>query len=188
MYEQISAKSFNASFRARTLATVVIALGMAFAANLAFGCANPLVAKQGGVRMLPGFAQAYQESQTGSNSIAGLWHVSYTSGGQPFYDALDQWHGDGTEFENADVAPGGGNICLGVWKQDAHGNVKLNHIGWTFDSDGNGSGYFTLTETNRVGKNGKTYQGHFDYKQYDVNGKLLGEATGTQKATRITVK
>ena len=166
----------------------VIALGMTLSANPAFGCANPLAAKQGGLRNFPGFAQAYRESQTTSTSIVGLWHVQYTSDGQPFYEALDEWHGDGTEFENANVPPAVGNICLGVWKQTENGEARLNHIGWTFDANGNSTGYFTLTETNRVGPKGNAYRGRFDYKQYDVNGKLLGEAKGTQVATRITVK
>ena len=122
-----------------------------------------------------------------SNSIVGLWHVSYESGGELFYEAFDQWHPDGTEFENAYAIPTEGNVCEGVWKQVGSRTVRLNHIGWNFDASGNPAGTFTLAETNIVSEDGATYTGSFDYKLYDPNGILLDEIKGTQMATRITV-
>jgi hypothetical protein len=122
-----------------------------------------------------------------NGSIVGLWHVTYTSGGQLFYEAFDEWHSDGTEFENANVPPTLGNVCFGVWRQTQAGAVELSHIGWSFDENGNSIGTFTIRETNVVLPDGNRYHGTFDYKAYDVNGNLQFEATGTQTATRITV-
>ena len=122
-----------------------------------------------------------------STSIVGLWHVSYESGGELFYEAFDQWHSDGTEFENAYAIPTEGNVCEGVWKQVAPGTVRLNHIGWNFDPSGNPAGTFTLTETNILSQDGVTYKGSFDYKLFDVDGTLQDEIKGTLTATRITV-
>ena len=67
------------------------------------------------------------------------------------------------------------------------GSVRLHHVGWTFDSDGNLSGSFTLDEKDSVDSQGQSYEGSFDQKFYDVNGILLREVTGTLAATRITV-
>jgi hypothetical protein len=89
--------------------------------------------------------------------------------------------------ENPNLAPATGPLCIGVWKQVGQRTFRLHHVRWTFDINGNSLGTFTLNETNTVGPHGKTYQGTFDLKFYDVNGKLTQEVKGTQTATRITV-
>jgi hypothetical protein len=167
----------------------------AIAVLLATGSANAACGPQVGSRLgalnrMPFLAQAQplgKAEQTRNNPIVGLWHVTYTSGGQLFFESLDQWHSDGSEFENANALPTEGNICFGVWKKTGPRTVQLFHIGWNFDTSGNPIGTFTIQETNTVARGGATYQGTFDYKVYDVDGNLLFEATGTQAATRITV-
>ena len=89
--------------------------------------------------------------------------------------------------ENPNLAPATGPLCIGVWKQVGQRTFRLHHVGWNYDINGNSLGTFTLNETNTVGPHGKTYQGTFDLKFYDVNGKLTQEVKGTQTATRITV-
>ncbi|HET9743584.1 MAG TPA: hypothetical protein VFQ00_12600 [Terriglobales bacterium] len=125
------------------------------------------------------------------SSIVGLWHVVYTAGGSVFNETLDQWHIDGTEFENAWLPPDTGNICFGVWKQVAARTVRLHHIGWLFtpgSAPPTASGTFTLDETNTLSRDGKTYTGTFTFKTFDSNGAPTGvEVTGTIAATRITV-
>jgi len=124
-------------------------------------------------------------------SIVGLWHVVYTAGGSVFNESLDQWHSDGTEFENAWLPPDSGNICFGVWKEIAPRTVRLHHVGWTFTPGSvppTASGTFTLDETNTVSLDGKTYTGTFTFKTFDITGAPTGvEVTGTMAATRITV-
>jgi hypothetical protein len=126
-----------------------------------------------------------------SDSIVGLWHVVYTtSAGAPFNESFDQWHSDGTEFENAFLPPDTGNICFGVWKTIAPRTVRLHHIGWTFtpgSTPPTASGTFTLDENNTVSRDGKTYTGTFTFKTFDNNGVQGEEVTGTMVATRITV-
>lgn len=125
-------------------------------------------------------------------SIVGLWHVVYTAGGATFNETLDQWHSDGTEFENAWLPPDAGNICFGVWKETRPGMVRLHHIGWTFtpgSTPPTASGTFTLDETNTLSRDGKNYTGTFTFKTYDIDGNFTGtEVTGTIAATRITVE
>jgi len=60
-------------------------------------------------------------------TIVGLWHVIYTNSGDQslFNDTFDTWHSDGTEFESAFLAPAGGDVCVGVWKQVSHLSVVL---------------------------------------------------------------
>lgn len=125
------------------------------------------------------------------DSIVGLWHVVYTAGGSTFNETLDQWHSDGTEFENAWLPPDTGNICFGVWKEVGPRTVKLHHIGWQFtpgSTPPTASGTFTLDETNTVSRDGKTYTGTFTFKTFYIDGSPTGvEVTGTIAATRITV-
>lgn len=122
-----------------------------------------------------------------NNSIVGLWQVSYTtSDNEPFQDSFDMWHSDGTELESANVNPIPGNFCIGVWKQ-VGSEIHLHHVGWSFDNLGNLVGPFTLDSVITLGAHGTTYSGRFDFNQYDTDGNLLGEITGTLSATRITV-
>jgi hypothetical protein len=125
-----------------------------------------------------------------SDSIVGLWHVTYWLGTSVFNETLDQWHSDGTEFENAYLSPLGGNICFGVWKPTGPRSVKLHHIGWTFSSDGTTlTGYFTLDEENTVAPNGMSYSGNFTFKTFNTDGSPAGtDLSGTMDATRITVE
>jgi len=126
-----------------------------------------------------------------NNSIVGLWHVIYTADGATFNESLDQWHSDGTEFENAWLPPDAGNICFGVWKEIGPGTVRLHHVGWTFtpgSTPPTASGTFTIDETNTVSRDGKSYTGTFTFRMFDGNGVETGSAvTGTLAATRITV-
>ncbi len=139
---------------------------------------------------MPMLAQAGADNFPGySDSIVGLWHVVYSANGGTFNETFDQWHSDGTEFENAYLLPAQGNICFGVWKTVAPRTVKLHHIGWTFAVPGDGqlSGTFTLDEMNTVSRDGKTYTGNFTFKTFDLNGVQGADITGTIAATRITV-
>ena len=132
--------------------------------------------------VVPGQA-AEDNSQRG---IVGLWHVYYTdSTGNPFCEAYDMWHADGNEWETSFGDPRQGNYCLGVWKKVGPRTVQLSHFGWLYNSDGSPAGYFTLSETDTVSRNGDSYMGTFDFKQYDANGNFLVEVTGTQAATRF---
>ena len=142
---------------------------------------------------MPMLGAAGGEEESYSNGahdpIVGLWHVVYTSGGKLFNESLDQWHSDGTEFENAWLAPAEGNICFGVWKPTGSHSVILHHVGWTFDptSTGTANGIFTLDEENTVSSDCKSYTGTFTFKTFDLKGNQGMEATGTIAATRITV-
>jgi hypothetical protein len=122
-----------------------------------------------------------------SGTIVGLWHATYTtSDSQPFQESFDMWHSDGTELEVANVDPIAGNVCIGVWKQ-VGSEVHLHHVGWGFDNLGNLVGPFTVDDVLVLGEHGNSYSGSFDFKQYDANGNLLQEVTGTISATRIGV-
>jgi len=141
---------------------------------------------------LPMMAQAEGNgfSSAASESIVGLWHVIYTSGGQLFNDTFDMWHSDGTEFEAAFLPPEAGNICYGVWKQ-VGGTVKLHHVGWLFtpgSTPGTATGTFTIDSIITVSRDGKSYSGSFTFQVYDMNAVAQGgPVTGTIAATRITV-
>ena len=203
---------FQAFRREQFVAFVaLVGLGLLFTASSAKAdCGLP--SKKGAAPSIPFLSPSgretsnHQDEDEKSNkhaSIVGLWHVVYTATSAPnppfpstpfqFAESLKQWHGDGTEFENAFLPPTGGNICFGVWKDLGHGNAKLHHIGLMFDGEGLVKNIFTQDETNTVASNGKTYSGTFDFKIWPPSfdavgvGSPLVEVTGTMAATRITV-
>jgi hypothetical protein len=159
-------------------------------AHAACGSFSGVGLKSGAVLPMLGQAEGESEGSASSASIVGLWHVVYTANGAIFNESLDQWHSDGTEFENANVPVAGGNICFGVWKTVGARTVKLHHVGWTYDAGtvAFANGTFTLNETNVVARNGMTYSGEFTFTVYDLSGNQLQQVKGTMKATRITVE
>ncbi len=179
----------------RSASVTLAAVAMLFvASNAVAACGDPSGLKPGIALKMPflaqpggGAEQARQTKAPDRNSIVGLWYVSYTSGGELLYESFDQWHSDGTELENPNLAPATGPLCVGVWNQVGKRTYRLHHVGWNFDINGNSLGSFTLDETNTVSRNGLTYKGTFDLKFYDVDGNLVDEVTGTQTATRISV-
>jgi hypothetical protein len=178
----------------RGMLSLLGAAGLLLAAPHAKAACGLSVLGQGSAIKLPMLGQAESEAQGEwhgpADSIVGLWHVVYTTGGKVFNETLDQWHSDGTEFENAFLPPAVGNICFGVWKPAGYRSVKLHHIGWTFDGTGTtpANGTFTLDETNIVAKDGKTYSGRFTFKTFNLEGVQGADLTGTIAATRITVE
>jgi len=194
------------------LAALVVS-GLLFTASgaKAAGCALP--GKTGAAPAIP-FVSPHADDQqggddwNGSSSIVGLWHVIYTAtsdtpGPLPvppappasfqFLESFKTWHADGTEFENAFLPPGGGNICFGVWKDIGHDSVKLHHLGLMFASNGDLAFIFTIDEKNTVSAHGNSYTGTWDFKLWPPSfaavgtGKPLQEISGTTAATRITV-
>lgn len=178
--------STNSNRLSHALLLALTVISMTFAATTANAACGHQDGRSTIPLKLPVLAQPNAVGPAVNTSIVGLWHVTYTSQGQLFYEAYDQWHADFTEFENADLSAVEGNVCMGVWKKVGVRTVQLNHVGWNFDSNGIPNGTFTLTETNTVSTNGMSYHGSFDYKLFDANGNLIAEATGTLAATRIT--
>jgi hypothetical protein len=168
---------------------------MAFTSTSAFANCGLTAGAKAAVIKLPVLTQndnqiADAVPREGANtSIVGLWHIVYTqANGDPFGQSFKEWHSDGTEFENVDHSAVVGNICFGVWKQLGNRTVRLHHTGWTFDTDGNPTGTFTIDEIEVVAPNGMSYTGSFTFKTYDANGSFTGvEVAGTIAGRRITV-
>lgn len=121
-------------------------------------------------------------------SIVGLWHVVYTSGGVTAWEAFDQWHADGNEFEAADLQIG--SMCQGTWVITGRGTVRLFHVGWNFDPTGvTLIGYFTETQTDTLSADGMSYEGTYALQNFDVSGNHIQgqDQSGTVRGTRLTV-
>jgi len=151
------------------------------------GCADPRV--PGSVHPIPQIvlkglagARAPQGANAAVN-IVGTWLATYMVEGSPFGQAYIQWHSDGTEWENINLPVSDGNICLGSWTAVDAKHVARNHWGWLY-TNGELSGYFNETETNKVERNG-TYTGTNEQKGYDLNGNLVFDVTGTSSAVQI---
>ena len=122
-----------------------------------------------------------------NDSIVGLWHTIYTSGGVTAFESFEQWHADGNEFEAADLQLG--SMCQGTWEKIAPGTVRLLHVGWKFDPTGVMLvGYFTEFQTVTLNADGKTYDGTFALQNFDMLGNHVpGDMSGTVHSTRLTV-
>jgi hypothetical protein len=145
------------------------------------------VQKLAGIKKLPALGGV--PSPSNPDSIVGLWKVvHYDQDGNFYFDGLEQWHSDGTEFELGNVPPAIGNICVGVWKTTGIRTYDLNHIGLDFTTDGASDGVFTLTASVRMGSRGQHFEGTEDVKIYDAAGNLVQEVPGTVKGDRISVQ
>lgn len=124
-----------------------------------------------------------QEAQ--ARSIVGLWNVTFYSGKQVVDLAFETWHSDGTETLIDITDPIEENACLGVWTQTSNGTIKLKHVSWTFDNNGNWTGTAILRETLTLGVHADSFSGkeHLDY--YDTMGHLTASFDGTVNGTRI---
>jgi uncharacterized protein (DUF2147 family) len=154
-------------------------------------CGSVEVVKGSSAKM-PLFPTAGDQPLFFNPTVIGLWHAIYTdTSGAVFNDSFKSWHVDGTEVESAFLSPGGGNVCMGVWKQTDFRTVKLHHTGWLYNVDtpkATATNYFTVDEVVTVAPNGKTYTGTFTFKVWTFDGTaVLKEVTGTIAATRITV-
>jgi hypothetical protein len=205
-------------FKRASLVATLVLLGTAFAKTASAGCAaypntgksamlNPAVWHvTSGQAQLEFTRAGHDYGDDNGPSIVGLWHTNYTATSDenfppgspatppfPFIQSYKTWHGDGTEFENAFLPPGGGNICFGVWKDLGHGTVKLHHVGLMFDASGNPDAVFTVDEIDTVSTDGQTYKGSFDFRLFAPSnvfgvGAPISEVKGTTAATRITVE
>jgi hypothetical protein len=190
----LSSKAAFCGRLSRAVLTTLAVASLMFAATSArAACGSFSRLGSGSPIKMPMFAAAGGDEESYSNGsndpIVGLWHVVYKTGSAVFNESLDQWHSDGTEFENAFLAPAQGNICFGVWKSTGSRSVRLHHVGWTFDptSTGTANGTFTVDETITVSKDCSSYTGMFTFKTFDLKGVQGADITGTIEATRITV-
>jgi hypothetical protein len=126
-----------------------------------------------------------------NDSIVGLWHTTFISGGAVWDEAFEQWHSDGTELaiDNA-VPPLLGNVCVGVYKKSGPRTYMLHHVTWNWDPSGSPlAGTFLLVMTVTTAPHGNTFTGTFVSDSFDTFGKVIPalHAEGTVSATRITV-
>lgn len=127
------------------------------------------------------------QANSGANPIVGLWHVEHRlPDGSLYFESLEQYHADGTEFEFANQNPAIGDVCMGVYSQTGRRSVDLYHIGWNFDGAGNSIGTFTLEGPRTVTHHGSRLEGTFDAKIYDTKGNLVEEDVGTTVGRRIS--
>lgn len=173
-------------YRSILFSAVAIAW-MASGISAQASCGVPVGGKAGVVNKLPHIKLSPGEAAPrGYGSIVGMWKNSIMINGNTVATSIATWHDDGTEFDNVDAPPIVGNICQGVWHNDNVRKVTEHHFGWTFDSNSNPSGYFTLDQTVKLSRDGMSYSGPFDQKFYDNDGNLITEVTGDMSAERFT--
>ena len=86
------------------------------------------------------------------------------------------------------LPPALGNVCVGVWKK-VDGTIKLRHVTWNWDVDGNPTGTFVMVVTLRVDRRGSSFRGTWFADSYDLSNNVIPElhAEGVVRATRVTV-
>jgi hypothetical protein len=164
-----------------------ISLGMPTQA-LGASCGRPMYASGPHALAAPAGLSGGTGLSQRHDSIAGLWHVVYTSGGMTVQESFDSWHADGNEFEAADLQLGA--MCQGTWVKTVPGTVRLFHVGWNFDPTGvTLIGYFTENQVDTLSADGMSYDGTFALQNFDMLGNhIVGQdLKGTVHATRLTV-
>jgi hypothetical protein len=136
---------------------------------------------------MPGAEALAAQPQVASGSIVGLWHITFTSGGQVVDQGFDAWHADGLEVLNDTPPPATGNVCLGTYTQVNKGVFKLLHPSWTFDDTGTLNGTAIIRERVAVDPSGNAFHGTYTLDFFDLSGNNLAHYTGQVTAQRITV-
>ena len=132
---------------------------------------------------------AGRDSGSNDGSIVGLWHVQHLdNNGQLFFEAFQQWHSDGSEWEFANFPATLGNMCLGVWHSKNLRTVEMNHIAWNFDENENSIGTIVMLGTFKLNTKANHFEGPTEYKFYDVDGNLTDDIHGSSVADRILPK
>jgi hypothetical protein len=136
---------------------------------------------------MPGVQALAAPPQAASGgSIVGLWHITFTSGGQVVDQGFDAWHSDGLEVLNDTPPPATGNVCLGTYTL-SKGVFKLLHPSWTFDDTGTLNGTAIIRERVTLDPAGDSFHGTYTLDFFDLSGNNLGHYTGQVTAQRITV-
>jgi hypothetical protein len=166
------------------MAALALASGGAQAA-----CHHGAQYKDGGKHLtkLPTAVVAQHAPAGGNQSIVGLWHVTHKVDNELLFEAFEQWHSDGTEFEFANVPPAIGDVCMGTFTKVGPNTYLVYHIGWSFDADGNSVGTFTLRSTLTTSRHGTKLSGPFEIKDYDLEGNQLDDITGVTEGERISL-
>jgi hypothetical protein len=187
-----------------TLGVVLLVTMLSAWASAACGDANKFGANlhrqswQGSDPLQPGSLLRISED---SDSIVGMWHVTFTAQGNPngppdgtpIDNALATWHSDGTELMNSARPPQDGDFCMGIWKRTGRFTYKLNHFAWFANDAANPGGIGNPTGPARVlqqitlSEDGKHYSGTFTLDAYDTSGTQVAHIVGVIAATRITI-
>jgi hypothetical protein len=91
---------------------------------------------------------------------------------------------------NSSRNPESQSFCLGVWENVGGSTYKLNHYGISWDqatSTTSPLGLANIRETVTLAKDGQSFSGTFIINQYDENGNLLMNISGTLTGYRIDV-
>jgi hypothetical protein len=129
-------------------------------------------------------------SSTTTDPMVGFWRVQFLSGTEVIDQTTSQWHSDGTEIMNSSRNPESQSFCLGVWENVGGSTYKLNHYGISWDqatSTTSPLGLANIRETVTLAKDGQSFSGTFIINQYDENGNLLMNISGTLTGYRIDV-
>jgi len=110
--------------------------------------------------------------------IVGLWEFEFHlkgdqngfSNGTLFDWGLATWHSDGTEIQfSAGRPPVAGDVCMGAWREIAHGQYSLHHIALGLtppDASGMFVGPAIIRATVTVAPNGESYSGPYSITIY----------------------
>jgi hypothetical protein len=152
---------------------------------------NPLVGHNFGKHVAPTTLPAAMLAKNhpatpGPHTIVGLWHMVRTaSDGSLFTEGFDMWNLGGTELELTNHPPAVGNVCIGVYTVHGRDYDLTTHVAWLYDLNNNFDGTLNIAQTNKLARDGNSYDGQFDAKFYDPNGVLFMEVTGTAHADRL---
>jgi len=174
-------------------AYMVLVVGLS--ASALASCGDSLSAMAAGATAVTSHASPMQEDSqssggTGvSSSIVGLWYVQFKVNGTPIQEAYQLWNAGGTEVHNPNVDPRTGNVCLGVWNQEASsGTYKLTHRVWSYDASGNFMGTIHLKENLTLSDGGNRQTGSFTLRFYDPSGIFQMQVAGHVTGRRIAAE
>jgi len=141
--------------------------------------ASMFLGAAGTLAVLNTSANAASEGQgLGADEIAGLWLgiISASDGSFPPFDVFDLF-GGGVYISSGqnDLSPA--SLSSAAWQTYKRvGPEEFQAVGrfWTYDTNGNNTGFGAVSVKFTVSKDGKTYHGEGPLQFFDNNGNSLG--------------
>jgi hypothetical protein len=149
-----------------------------------------------GVLLLAAFAAA-QTTYANANiatggavapELEGTWLATVTipDGPPPFPSLVSYARGGVLIVTDSSLSPASGNVYQGTWARTGSHEFAFTFLGFQYDTQGVFSNYIRVHETIRLERGGKAYNGVTTIEVLDTAQNVIGTASATTHATRVT--
>lgn len=120
--------------------------------------------------------------------LEGTWLATVTipDGPPPFPALLSYARGGALTVSDSSLSPASGNVYLGTWARKGSHEFAFTFLGFQYDAQGVFSNYIRVHETIQLESGGSAYNGVTTIEVLDTAQNVIGTASATTHATRVS--